>query len=162
MDLSIEVRMPNTPLTRGEASNIVAEEMTRATETGLNMVLQSMLPLVPIDRGLLRGGFQTQLLPGPTGILGRVFNPLAHALPQEAGAKPHFPPIAALEGWVRRKLSVAEKDVRSVAFLVARAIAKRGLPAREFAKRGVEMARPRVLQAFAQARARIVARLGGS
>lgn len=163
MQISLEVRIPNTPLFRGDGPRIVREELLAATEDGVNMVLGAVLPLTPVDQGILRGGFQTEVLGAAAGgaILGRVYNPVIYAPAQEGGAKPHFPPVAALEGWVRRKLQVSEKEVRSVAFLVARAIARRGLPAREFARRGLESVRARVNARFEQARSRIVERLGG-
>jgi len=37
-----------------------------------------------------------------------------------------MPPVDAIEGWVRRKLNVEDKDVRSVAFLIARKIKEKG------------------------------------
>lgn len=50
-----------------------------------------------------------------------------YAAPVETGAKPHFPPTEALLLWVKQKLGVRnEKEAKSVAFLIARAISKRG------------------------------------
>jgi len=37
-----------------------------------------------------------------------------------------MPPVDVIEGWVRRKLNVEDKDVRSVAFLIARKIKEKG------------------------------------
>lgn len=47
---------------------------------------------------------------------------------RRAGAR--MPPVAALMPWVRLVLAVPERRVRLVAFLVARAISRRGIPAR--------------------------------
>ena len=44
----------------------------------------------------------------------------------EAGTKPHFPPVAPIRHWVERKLGITGKEAGSVAFLIARAISKRG------------------------------------
>jgi hypothetical protein len=48
----------------------------------------------------------------------------------EAGTGPHFPPPSALLLWVKKKFSVAtEKQALSIAFAVARKIARRGTSA---------------------------------
>jgi hypothetical protein len=48
----------------------------------------------------------------------------------EAGTGPHFPPPSALLLWVKKKFSVTnEKQALSIAFAVARKIAKRGTSA---------------------------------
>jgi hypothetical protein len=48
----------------------------------------------------------------------------------EAGTGPHFPPPSALLLWVKKKFSITEeKKALSVAFAVARKIAKRGTSA---------------------------------
>lgn len=45
----------------------------------------------------------------------------------EVGTQPHFPPPGALLGWVRRRLGIAaERQVREVAFLIGRKIARQG------------------------------------
>lgn len=50
-----------------------------------------------------------------------------YAAPVETGTKPHFPPPDALLLWVQKKLRVEnEKQARSIAFLVARKISKKG------------------------------------
>ncbi len=52
------------------------------------------------------------------------------------GTKPHFPPIAALIPWVRRKLGIGdEKQARTVAFLIARKISKVGTKANPYHER---------------------------
>ena len=80
------------------------------------------------------------------GLNGRVFSRAAHALPVEFGRKPgKMPPPKALLGWVRRHTGAfsirtrrrlggrnqAAED-RSVAFLIARAIGRRGTKGRFF------------------------------
>lgn len=57
------------------------------------------------------------------GILG---TPAQYGLPVEMGTKPHFPPIAPIQHWVEYKLGYSGKEAASVAFLIARAISKRG------------------------------------
>lgn len=158
-DLVIEFEVPKTGLTTGQGPQIVAEEMLGAVEYSLNVAQSEIVPRTPVDRGLLRGGVQTSITGQGIDLVGRVFNPLGYALPVEAGSRPHFPPPEALEGWVRRVLRVAPKEVRGVAFLVARAIARRGTRPREFFKRGFAAARPRIELRLQQALVRIKTRL---
>jgi hypothetical protein len=50
-----------------------------------------------------------------------------YAGPVELGTRPHFPPPSALLLWVQKKLGIEnEKEAKSVAFLIARAISRRG------------------------------------
>ena len=59
-----------------------------------------------------------------------------YAAPVEFGARPHMPPSSALLLWVKQKLQIDdEKKAASVAFLVARKIARRGTPARHMFQR---------------------------
>jgi hypothetical protein len=47
--------------------------------------------------------------------------------PVDLGTKPHFPPTDQLLLWVKKKFGVTdEKQARSIAFLIARKISKRG------------------------------------
>lgn len=68
---------------------------------------------------------------GPIGFGVRIFSPLVYAPPVEFGSRPHFPPIEPIEYWVRRKLRITGKTSRQVAYLVARAISRRGTRAVE-------------------------------
>jgi hypothetical protein len=52
-----------------------------------------------------------------------------YTLAQDQGAKPHMPPSDALEAWGTR-----HGFPKGSGFIIARAIAKRGLPARNFIK----------------------------
>jgi hypothetical protein len=50
-----------------------------------------------------------------------------YAAPVETGTRPHFPPPSALVPWVKQRFSPGdEKEALSIAFAIARAIAKRG------------------------------------
>jgi len=62
----------------------------------------------------------------------RVWNSTPYAAPVEYGRRPGAkpPPVRALEPWVEKVLQVAPNRVRSVAFLVAKAIGRRGIKGR--------------------------------
>jgi hypothetical protein len=71
----------------------------------------------------------------PTSIVGRVASTIKSVYPaviefgRRPGAKP--PPVSALVEWVKVKLGATEQTARNVAFLVARAIGRRGLKPRK-------------------------------
>lgn len=161
MEFSVEVR--TSPIfARGP--DVVREELQTALAYGVNEIRNEIVPLVPVNLGVLRQGVQTQLsLQGEAlDYQGRVFDPVGYAVPVEAGARPHFPPRGPLELWVRRKLGIAdEREVRSVAFLIGRAIARRGTQARNFFRDGVARAEGRVRARLAEVPGRVLRRMAG-
>lgn len=63
----------------------------------------------------------------------------------EVGSRPHFPPPGALDGWVRRRLGISDaRQVREVAFLIGRKIARRGTPGHFFFERALRENEARV------------------
>lgn len=80
----------------------------------------------PAAYGTLRASISANVETLAGGMLGVVGTVQPYALPVELGTKPHFPPVQALEDWVRQKLGVSGADVRRVAYLVARKISKKG------------------------------------
>lgn len=161
MPFEVEVRM-STMFDR--ASDVVRDEMQTAIAAGVNELRNEIVPRVPVNQGILRQGVQTQvaLMGDQLEMVGRVFDPVAYAVPVEAGSVPHFPPPGPLQLWVRRKLGITDdKEVRSVAFLVGRAISRRGTQARNFFRDGVAAAKGRVQARFAEVPGRILRRLQG-
>lgn len=78
--------------------------------------------LKAIDSGNLRNSIIAETT--RNGLSAEIGSPLPYAPYVEFGTRAHFPPMEALEDWARKhKIPV---------FLVARAIAKRGLPARPY------------------------------
>lgn len=58
---------------------------------------------------------------------------VAHAVYVHEGTKPHWPPVAPIREWVRKKLGIADRaQIRRVAFLVARKIARSGTRPKPF------------------------------
>lgn len=62
-----------------------------------------------------------------------------------------MPPPQALERWVQLKLRVPAKQVKGVAFTVARKIAARGIPAKRVLGRGLEYSLAAIQAFFEQA-----------
>lgn len=77
----------------------------------------------PVDTGRLRASIGSVVdVPGARAIIG---TPVEYAAFVEFGTRPHWPPVAALQPWARR-------HGFPNAFLVARAIARRGTRAHPF------------------------------
>ena len=75
------------------------------------------------------------------GILG---TPQVHGEPVELGTKPHFPPVEPIRFWVERVLGIQGKEAKGVAFLIARAISKRGTEGAKMFEEGFEENRDQV------------------
>lgn len=113
-----------------------------------------------VNTGLLRNSVAWRLpkVEGRT-IEGGISTNIAYALPVEFGSKPHWPPLAPIEFWVRRKLQVPAKKARGIAFLVARKIARRGTEPRRIFALGLEDAKPRMREIFSRFPEAIVKRM---
>ncbi len=111
----------------------------------------------------LKGSIISEQSVGPEGVIGMVGSPRAYAIPVELGTKPHWAPIQPLKDWVRVKFNVSEeKEVNSIAYAIQGGIAQHGTRAfgmfhRTFAHRAHD-----IEARFAQARDRIVQRLGAA
>ena len=67
----------------------------------------------------------------------------------EVGTRPHFPPPAALLGWVQRRLGVTnDRQARQIAFLIGRKIARQGTRGRFFFEQALQENEGRVVAAL--------------
>lgn len=104
--------------------------------------IQSVTPRQPVDRGTYKRSWRFEDIPG--GAIVYNFSP--HASIIELGRRPggKMPPLSVIQDWVRRKGIGLRKgpkqkgrgfkrrtdaELRSIAFVVARRIKARGLPA---------------------------------
>jgi hypothetical protein len=115
------------------APAISREEMSIGVEEALLLLEREIKDNTPVGvhgagglRGSITHELRGQAIAEGLGVAGKVFSPLNYALPAELGSKPHFPPIAPLRDWVEAKLGVDKSRSQSVAFLVARKIARKG------------------------------------
>jgi hypothetical protein len=90
------------------------------------------------------------------GILG---TPAVYGESVEFGTKPHFPPVGPLVHWVERKLGIQGKEAQSVAFLIARAISKRGTKGAAMFGKGFEQAEAAVTRILMEIPEEIVRRV---
>ncbi|OFW08660.1 MAG: hypothetical protein A3H27_18595 [Acidobacteria bacterium RIFCSPLOWO2_02_FULL_59_13] len=74
----------------------------------------------------------------------------------EVGTRPHFPPPAALLGWVQSRLGISnDRQARQVAFLIARKIAREGTPGRFLFQQALEESEQRIVAIFEEEVAQI-------
>ncbi len=97
---------------------------------------------VKVDRGDLRNRIAHET--APDGLVGRAGTNAEHGpvveFGRRAGAK--MPPVAEIRDWAKRK---GIKDYDRAAFLIARAIKKRGIPAAPYLFPAFEEERPQFL-----------------
>ncbi|MHB1855391.1 MAG: HK97 gp10 family phage protein [Acidimicrobiales bacterium] len=117
--------------------------------------IQSLAKMnAPVFRGLLRVSIVQHVADEGSRIVGEVGSGLVYAPVIEEGRdQGWFPPPDALREWARKKLG----DER-LAFMVARAISRRGFKAQPYLGPALEAVTPRVEAIF---QARIAEALGG-
>lgn len=110
-------------------------------------VLESAVTVeTPVNFGTLRQAWTTQQMGTPARLLGEVFNPLEYALPVETGRRPgKMPPVEAIQLWVTRKLGLQGNEAKSAAFLIARAIGRRGTQGAHMLEKGWQKAEPIII-----------------
>jgi hypothetical protein len=143
---------------------IVAEEMTAAVweaELLLQRETQELTPVGVGGGGGLKGSIAARepVVLADT-IVGAVGTSLAYAVPVEMGTKPHFPPIAPLRDWAEHVLGVSGDEALSVAWAVARKIARKGTEGAHMFERAFETNRAQVERIFEAAHGRITERMG--
>ena len=135
---------------KGSSVGSLSQAMMAAINEGVSngieelamMGVQIIIPLTPVNFGILAGSMQWQMVSGAPTPKAMIFaGPPAdkYAAPVEFGTKPHFPPPSALLPWVKHKLGVSdEKQALSIAFAIAHAIAKRGTAGAQMFGKAIE------------------------
>jgi hypothetical protein len=161
--LSIEFKVPNVPLFDDRGPKVIDEELRAAVGAGAQLLKGEIIPLMPVGAtGLFRQGVQVSVTGEGVTVTGRVFDAVSYAAAADLGTRPHWPPRAPIELWVRRKLGISdERQAKSVAFLICRAISRRGTKGAGSFRAGFDAGKDRVMHLFERANARIVARLTG-
>lgn len=94
--------------------------------------------LCPVDTGRLRSSIRWTIGQDNRGLVGIVGTDVHYAPYVHNGTRPHFPPPGAMQPWARRH---GFPPGAAGAFLVARAISRRGTKPRPFLARALEEAR---------------------
>lgn len=137
----------------------VLEEATTEATLLLQREWQDNLPRVS---GLTAKSITSDVASTPAGVLGIVGSSQPSALFVELGTKPHMPPVASMVPWVKAVLGITEpKQVKRVAFLVARKIAVHGTPAQRPMGKAVETTQGQIAAMFERAAGRIADHLAG-
>ena len=125
------------------ATEVLERAVAAAAQSPLGA--ESRAPLGELARSVRREVFHDN---GQT--VGRVFLGAPadeYGIFVEVGTRPHFPPPAAIEGWVRRRLGVTDdRQARELAFLIGRKIARRGTPGRFLFERALQENEDRVVK----------------
>lgn len=139
------------------------DQVLRETMTEATLLLQrEWQERLPRASGLTAQSITSDVASTPAGVLGLVASSQPSAVFVELGTKPHMPPVAAMVPWVKAVLGITEpKEVKRVAFLVARKIAREGTPAQRPMGRAVEVNQGQVLALFERAATRIANHLAG-
>lgn len=123
-------------LNRAEQGIASEKPMREATQ----LVTREARKHTPTDQGTTRASITPSVMVKGNTTVGVVGSKLKSALWVEKGTRPHWPPIAALEPWARRH--------GTIAFLVARAISKRGMKGHHMLENALEDNRRRIIRFF--------------
>ena len=111
--------------------------MVQTMRNATLMVHRSARINAPVDTGRLRASITPSVTATAESIKGVVGSNVTYAPYVELGTRPHWPPVSALEPWARRH--------GTSAYLVARAISRRGTKARKFLQRAFEENQTRII-----------------
>lgn len=142
------------------AERVAAEEMLGAMHGSVAHLQEQVQGRTPVGvSGDLKKSIIQRVYGSPVALFGEVSTPLLYGAPIEFGRKPgKMPPVDALELWVIRKLGISQ-DSRGVAYVIARAIARRGIKAVGMFSKGLEAAMPGIHRLWQATEAKIAARI---
>lgn len=130
------------------AQDLSGEPVARSMKTATLYITADAKRLSVVDTGRLRSSISPAVEVAGKRVLGIVGSNVKYAPFVEMGTKPHYPPLAALEKWANRH--------GISAYLVQRAIGKRGTKARPFLKPAFEANVQRIINLIGQTVSRIV------
>lgn len=140
--------------------SVLSNEARRTMQQSVDVVEAQVSAYTPVNTGTLRAGTTTDIFGSGVDLKGVISNPLFYAAPVEYGRKPgRMPPVEAIQLWVIRKGIASSDNAKSVAFLIARAIGKRGTKGAFMFKRGYQAALPTVKALWNDLPRRVVKRL---
>lgn len=165
MNVSENIRFTGANLDAAFARvpEVAAHELLAAMAEADSLLEREVKDLMPTASGVSRASVfsREQALPG--GVIGMVGSAMPQIVYVELGTKPHFPPLAPLEDWVRVKFGFGDdKKVAKVAYLIARKIAQRGTLGVGMFHRTWAKQRPQVEMIFRRATERIVKQMGAA
>jgi hypothetical protein len=120
--------------------HIIFEEMEAAMYSSLAIFQEQVQGRTPVG---VSGDLRKNILPITRGLppnfIGEVQSGMFYGEYVERGRRPgRQPPVEAIELWVQRKLGVSPDESRNVAYLIARAIGRRGTSGAAMFDKGFE------------------------
>jgi hypothetical protein len=143
-----------------EMPRIWQQEAGKGMRKTVDTLEQAITTRTPVNTGLLRGSIATSVRGTTTSVMGEVMTPLFYGIVVEVGRRPgRFPPIRPIQLWVIRKGIAPVGQSKAVAFLIARAIARRGTEGAFMFTEGVSVAQPFIDRIWVDVLRRIIIRL---
>jgi len=110
-----------------DAPESLAEHMHNAMDASLDLLIDWTSAETPVNLGLLRSSWTKEVTGERVTLIGEMFTPLTYGWPVERGRRPgQMPPVDAIKLWARRKLGLSGDELEQAAYLIARAIGRRG------------------------------------
>ncbi len=141
----------------------LGRELGIAMESSLQLLQGQVSDRAPVNVGALRDSINHQIISPFPNLVGAVGTPLLYGVVMEHGREPggKMPPVDAIKLWVVRKLGLSGDEATSVAWAVAKSIAKKGIEGRHYFKEGLEASEPHINTLFEGAVGRATARANG-
>lgn len=164
MEISYSIDIENLKKLIAECPQVYAEEALQLLREVVTVLEGRVVEHTPVGVGGeagLRGSIASDAYIRAREIVGTVGTPLAYGEVVEHGRTPNqaMPPVDALVPWVRAKLDVPDDEVRSVAFLVARSIGKKGFKGADMFAKAFNELEPWIMAQLRGLPARVAARL---
>ncbi|SDD56114.1 hypothetical protein SAMN05192589_107116 [Paracidovorax valerianellae] len=144
-----------------QAPDATRRELLAGMTEGTLLVEREVKDRLPRVTGMTAASVASDAFATPVGVIGTVGSSQPSATFLELGTRPHMPPVEALIPWVRAVLGVDRKRERSVAFLVARKIARKGTKAKPHFADAIAATESQVLRALEDAAGRVAVLLAG-
>jgi hypothetical protein len=133
-----------------QIDEVVEVEIRRAVRRAMSVIETNVVDLTPLGATKnLSQSWATEVRSIPAGVRGELGSPLNYALPVEKGRRAgRMPPIDPIHLWVVRKGIAPPETARQVAFLIARAIGRRGTKGAKMLEKGVKKSEPMIQRIF--------------
>lgn len=138
--MQVEIRGLNETIDNLTRIDQQLKDTTEPMRQATLVVAGSAKRNAPVDTGVLRASITPSVESRSNETVGVVGSNIKYAPFMELGTRPHWPPLTALATWARRH--------GTTAYVVARAIARRGLKARRYLGRALEDNQDRIVRIF--------------
>lgn len=144
----------------GRVRGYASTEMRNATTASLNVLEANIVRRTPVNVGILRNSISHRINGTPLNLDGEVFTAIPYGLPVENGRKAgKMPPVNAIRVWAIRKMGLSDAEADSAAYLIARAIGKRGTKGAFMFRDGFAESKPIIIRLLETIPRKILARL---